>query len=402
MFTYVEQLNNKIDLNEHKLASLQEYKKMVLDSKEQMPKDLFEERTSQIEMELARLEKSIHANKKAIAHYNAAYNHLMDLRDLDSKLQLATDEKEKESLEQEILTHTDKLQRHLTILPEKLVTELQKQYLRYVEENTTPEDANGMEELVAEPSFKENKEVETTSETESIPVVDQVIEEFEEEQTVSFEENLIYIELLKIFEQEKEEFNRIKVFETPTDLEEFLNKYRELKMRCYTRLALLTDIGSKIHAENAPKKETFSVAEEQTVIEEPQIEQPSRAPIVIMLDLVEGLEIQNDSTKELRPTNVAIAESFKEELVTSDWLYNVIHYCPDVIYTEEESKDEFIKKVSVLEKNDIRLAVLKDRIEDLSDTNLIRVYNEYYAGNKNTRMTTILQLLLEERAKELV
>ena len=44
-------------------------------------------------------------------------------------------EETKESITKEILTHTNKLERHLAILPEKLIEELQQQYLEYTEKN---------------------------------------------------------------------------------------------------------------------------------------------------------------------------------------------------------------------------------------------------------------------------
>ena len=48
---------------------------------------------------------------------------------------MAKTEEEKDALTQEIIAHTSKLEKHLAILPEKLVEELQQDYIRYAENN---------------------------------------------------------------------------------------------------------------------------------------------------------------------------------------------------------------------------------------------------------------------------
>ena len=358
MTTYLGQLSNRVEINKRKLSSLEDYKKTLLNSKENIDPELLADRLTQIDMEFAKIKKTIHANQKAEAHYNAAYNHLIDLRELDRKLQVAKTEEAKESVTKEILTHTNKLEKHLAILPEKLIEELQQQYLEYTEKNP----------LIIE-------EEEDTF--EDIPVV-----------AGSFTDSVIYHELLDIFEAEKREFNEIKVFDTPEELENFINKYRDMKMNCYTRLAMLNNIGKKV-------EKTMPVAEKPEAEQEQEI-----APIVVMLSLVDGLEITSTPAKKLHATNVKISETFKDELKVANWLYNVIHYTTEIVEVPEIAHDDFMKVVAQTEKNKNRIEIVRERIGDLSMKNLERLYNEYFSKDNKKHLTTVLKVLITEKVNE--
>ena len=391
MTTYLGQLNNRVEINKRKLASLEEYKEALLNSETQIDKELLADRLTQIDMEFNKLKKAIHANQKAEAHYNAAYNHLIELRVLDSKLQMAKTDSEKESLTQEIIAHTSKLEKHLAILPEKLVEELQQDYIRYTENNP----------LIIE-------EEETVA--DDIPVV-----------AGNLTDDIIYRELLEIFEKEKREFDEIKVFDTPEELESFINKYNEMKMSCYTRLALFNNIGKEVpevateepeieYADEVEEAEKTNFVEEsvddeeQEEVSEPEIveeKQQEIAPIVVMLSLVDGLEIVPTAAKKLTATNVKISNTFKEELKVANWLYNVIHYTTEIAEIPEISHTDFMEKVAKTEKNKNRIEIVKDRINNLAPNNLVRVYNEYYGDSNNNRLTTVLKVLITEKVNEI-
>lgn len=391
MTTYLGQLNNRVEINKRKLASLEEYKDALLNSETQIDKELLADRLTQIDMEFNKLKKAIHANQKAEAHYNAAYNHLIELRVLDSKLQMAKTDEEKDALTQEIIAHTSKLEKHLAILPEKLVEELQQDYIRYTENN---------------PLIIEEEE----NVADDIPVV-----------AGNLTDDLIYRELLEIFEKEKREFDEIKVFDTPEELESFINKYNEMKMSCYTRLALFNNIGKEVpevateepeieyvdEVEEAEKPnfvEDSVEVEEQEESSEPKIveeKQQEIAPIVVMLSLVDGLEIVPTSAKKLTATNVKISNTFKEELKVANWLYNVIHYTTEIAEIPEISHTDFMEKVAKTEKNKNRIEIVKDRINNLAPNNLVRVYNEYYGDSNNNRLTTVLKVLITEKVNEI-
>ena len=333
MTTYLGQLNNRVEINKRKLASLEEYKNTLLNSETEIDKELLADRLTQIDMEFNKLKKAIHANQKAEAHYNAAYNHLIELRVLDNKLQMAKTEEDKENLTQEIIAHTSKLEKHLAILPEKLVEELQQDYIRYTENNP----------LIIE----EEEDI-----AEDIPVV-----------AGNLTDDIIYRELLEIFEKEKREFDERKVFDTPEELENFISKYSEMKMSCYTRLALFNNIGKEVEQqtemveENTEVEEveasdlieeTFEIEETEEVVEPTIVEekQPEIAPIVVMLSLVDGLEIVPSAAKKLTATNVKISNAFKEELKVANWLYNVIHYTTEIAEIPAISHTDFMEKVA--------------------------------------------------------
>ncbi|MDD5888327.1 MAG: hypothetical protein PUC82_02430 [bacterium] len=371
MTTYIGQLSNRIEINKRKLTSLEEYKATLLASKENIDKDLLADRLEQIDTEFLRLKKAIHANKKAIAHYDAAYNHLIDLRLLDNELQLTHDEEKTKKLEAEVIEHTNKLQKHLSILPEKLVNELQEAYRKYVEENPIVNVAPSDEE--------ESKE----------PLSD-------------FTNSVIYLKLLEIFEEEKKEFNDIKVFNSPKELEQFLNKYYTMKMDCYTSLAILNNIGDRITSEIPVAVESTSEDIEEESMPEPIVEEPPRKlPIITMLNLVDGLEIGKTATKKLHATNIKAKEPFKDELKNATWLYNVIHSSARLIHIADVDSASFMKEIANTEVNQKRLDVLKARIAKLGSSDIISLYNEYYNSSSMASLPTALEVLITERAKAL-
>lgn len=382
MTTYIGQLSNRIEINKRKLASLEEYKETLLARKESIDEDLLTDRLEQIDIEFARLKKIIHANKKAIAHYNAAYNHLLDLRILDNELQLTSEPTKKATLEQEIVEHTGKLQKHLEILPERLVNELQDAYREYVEQN---------------PITPVSPQIEASEDTQS-----------SQQPLNDFTNSMIYLKLLEIFEAEKNAFNDIKVFNTPAELEQFLDKYRKMKMDCYTSLALLNNIGATETVENiksatsiTAEVETITESEESISIDESDSQSPSSLPIITMLTLVDGLEISKSSAKKLHPTNIKATETFREELKTGNWLYNVIHTASKLIYVEEVASYDFMEEATTTEVNKKRIETLKERIYNLSRPDLMSLYNEYYSTPGMTSLPTALKVLISERAEKL-
>ncbi len=368
MTTYLGQLKNRVEINKQKLSSLETYKKTLLDSKDNIDADLLTDRLTQIDMEYDKLKKAIHANQKAEAHYNAAYDHLVALRTLDAKLQVAKTEEAKENLENDIITHTSKLEKHLAILPERLVEELQQQYLEYTKNNP----------LIIEEEPDENP-------ASDIPMV-----------AGSLTDNVIYHELLDIFEAEKKEFDEIKVFDSPKELEDFIAKYSNLKINCYTRLAMLNHIG-KVIEEKDIKEEPKEVEEEN----KEELQEKEMAPIIAMLSLVDGIEITTPSTDKLHISNVKISNIFKDELTNANWLYNVIHSSGEILNIPEPSFEDFMQSVSANEKNKVRIEELKKSLTNLSDKNLIRIYNEYYKEDDQKHLTTVLKILISEKVNEL-
>lgn len=375
MTSYLGQIKNRIEINKRKLESLEEYKNALLGDNGGIDKELLDDRLLQIETEFDRIKKVIHDNKKALAHYDAAYSHLLELRLLDNKLKSATDPTIKSALENDIIEHTDKLQKHLSIMPEKLVTELQDAYRKYDEENP-----------LLEPTIVTGPEAPSSA--------------------VDFTNSMIYLKLLDIFEMEKNEFNDIKVFNNPEELENFLDKYKRMKMDCYTNLALINNIGDRI------KKPEVAIDEESSFeVESPEKfaedtanrkEQAiSTLPIITMLRLVDGLEITKYQDKKLTPTNVKATEQFKEELRVGTWLYNIIHLSANLTSEPNISDAKVIENAKATEVNARRFAILNDRVSKLSTVDIMSLYKEYYSTPGMTSMPTVLKALITEKAEQI-
>lgn len=375
MTSYLGQIKNRIEINKRKLESLEEYKNALLGDNGGIDKELLDDRLLQIETEFDRIKKVIHDNKKALAHYDAAYSHLLELRLLDNKLKSATDPTIKSALENDIIEHTDKLQKHLSIMPEKLVTELQDAYRKYDEENP-----------LLEPTIVTGPEAPSSA--------------------VDFTNSMIYLKLLDIFEMEKNEFNDIKVFNNPEELENFLDKYKRMKMDCYTSLALINNIGDRIKKPEVAIDEEFSFevespekfAEDTANRKEQAI---STLPIITMLRLVDGLEITKYQDKKLTPTNVKATEQFKEELRVGTWLYNIIHLSANLTSEPNISDAKVIENAKATEVNARRFAILNDRVSKLSTVDIMSLYKEYYSTPGMTSMPTVLKALITEKAEQI-
>ena len=342
--TAFEKIGNRIDENNRKLQSLQEYKNIILSNKDQIDSDLLQERIGQIDSEAEQIKKTIHANQKAQAHYNAAFNHLVDLRSLDHKLQLARDLVDREAIEAEILEHTQKLQKHLSILPGKLVNEIQQKYLEYVENNPLTE-----EEVQMPPQEPEMSPVEETNE--------------------------LHRELLNIFEQEKEEYLAMPEFASLEELESFLDRYKAQKIECYKHF-----------------KEFSLEFEESEKYEE------EKTPEVILNSLVENITSEVKPSEKLSSTNVNISDTFKDELKSGKWLYNVVHYGTELTNVENISNQDFMNNVAKSAKNNARIEILKERLATLSIDEAKKLYDEYY--NTNKLLTTAIRVLLEEKINQ--
>lgn len=353
--TAFEKIGNRIDANNRKLKSLQEYKNIILSNKDQIDSDLLQERIGQIDSEVEQIKKSIHANQKAQAHYNAAFNHLVDLRSLDHKLQLAIDLVDREAIEAEILEHTQKLQKHLSILPGKLVNEIQQKYLEYVENNPLAEDEVQM----------------PPQEPEMSPVEEEIVEE----NMVVEEANELGKALLNIFEQEIEEFLAIREFASLEELESFLDRYKAQTIECYKHFT-----------------EFSSVFEER----EEQVEE--KTPEVILNSLVENITSEVKTSEKLSSTNVNISDTFKDELKSGKWLYNVVHYGTELANVENISNEEFMHNIATSAKNNARIEILKERLATLSVDDAKKLYDEYY--NTSKLLTTAIKVLLEEKINQ--
>lgn len=375
MTSYLGQIKNRIEINKRKLESLEEYKNALLGDNGGIDKELLDDRLLQIETEFDRIKKVIHDNKKALAHYDAAYSHLLELRLLDNKLKSATDPTIKSALENDIMEHTDKLQKHLSIMPEKLVTELQDAYRKYDEENP-----------LLEPTIVTGPEAPSSA--------------------VDFTNSMIYLKLLDIFEMEKNEFNDIKVFNNPEELENFLDKYKRMKMDCYTSLALINNIGDRIKKPEVAIDEEFSVEVEspEKFAEAPAAKKTqaiSTLPIITMLRLVDGLEITKYQDKKLTPTNIKATEQFKEELRVGTWLYNIIHLSANLTNEPNVSNAKVIENANATEVNARRFAILNDRVSKLSTVDIMSLYKEYYSTPGMTSMPTVLKALITEKAEQI-
>lgn len=408
MTAYLEQINKKIEVKTRKLANLEEYRQNLLTKSGQLDANALAERLEQIDEEYNALEKSIRINTKTKTIFEAAYKELLELRILDGKLQNTTSPSEKEELENSVIQHTAKLQEYLGRLPEKLIAELQQKYLMEAENEPLVEEKEEENPVMEPITLDQTNEIPVESSDDKVDenlsleiTDDSVVESIPEENEDSDNNNSasrIYVELLQIFDAEKREMSEIEFFDDASELEKFLDKYKELKMECHARL--LAAIEAEFEEENTETDSSVNSKEELDELIE--IPVTGEAPIIIMLDLVDKLEIMNDPNKKLHPVNISVSESFKEELTNGNWLYNVIHYTAELASVIEENDQELMARLSKLEANQKRLDVLRERVANLSKINLAKVYNEYYANNSVTRLTTALKVLLDEAINKLV
>lgn len=130
-------------------------------------------------------------------------------------------------------------------------------------------------------------------------------------------------------------------------------------------------------------------------------EKPKKGLITIIEELTDGLEITKKDGKRYRASNIKVAENFKNELRSGNFLYNVAHVAPALLKVPVQFVRKMVGNIAYRKSARERMEILKERIAKLPEEDLMTIYNEYRAGRVNQeRFPSALNTLLDERMQQ--
>lgn len=97
----------------------------------------------------------------------------------------------------------------------------------------------------------------------------------------------------------------------------------------------------------------------------------------IIDDLTHGLGIKKDDHKKLRASNIKVKESFKQELSSGNYLYNVVHFIPTILKLPVQLFMKAKNRIMSNKETQQRIETLKERVNQLSERDVKTIWNNY-------------------------
>lgn len=186
----------------------------------------------------------------------------------------------------------------------------------------------------------------------------------------------------------------------PTIKEERLGLPDKAKRRKASDAITNKEVVKIINELTSPKKEVGPVKQKDEVGFPRDAE---RGLLQIINELTDGLDLKKGDHKKLRASNIQVKESFKHEMHSGNYVYNIVHLIPSIMKVPVQLltrlKDKIFEDPEALD----RTAILKERIDRLDDKDLNIIYEEY-RGNRviQEAFPTVLNDLLNQRVHEYV
>lgn len=122
----------------------------------------------------------------------------------------------------------------------------------------------------------------------------------------------------------------------------------------------------------------------------------------IINNLVRGLQPEKKDGKRYRASNIDIKQRFKDELHSGNYLYNVVHVVPAIIKIPVQLIRKLSAKITYKESAKKRMKIIKERLDNLSDDDLMILFKEYTNHASSERYGTGLNILISERINSFV
>lgn len=125
---------------------------------------------------------------------------------------------------------------------------------------------------------------------------------------------------------------------------------------------------------------------------------PKKGLMTILEEVTKGLSVSRKDGKRYRASNIRVRDTFKNELRTGNYLYNIVHIVPTLIKIPVQLFTKLSSKIMYRQKARERIETIKERLDILPEEDLMTIYKEYRAGKVNQeRFPTALNTLLNER-----
>ena len=144
-----------------------------------------------------------------------------------------------------------------------------------------------------------------------------------------------------------------------------------------------------------PKKPTPTVT--------PQPKKPQIGLMTTIEKITKGVEVTRKDGKAYQAANIKVAQNFRNELQSGNYLYNIVHLVPAIIKVPFQFFTKISGKLRFTKESKQRIKTMKERIENLSEEELMVIYDEY-RGNRvmQERLPSAINILLQERIEQFI
>ena len=135
----------------------------------------------------------------------------------------------------------------------------------------------------------------------------------------------------------------------------------------------------------------------------PQPKKPQIGLMTTIEKITEGVEVRRKDGKAYQAANIKVAQNFKNELQSGNYLYNIVHLVPAIVKVPFQFFTKISGKLRFTKESKQRIKTMKERIENLSEDELMVIYDEY-RGNRvmQERLPSAINILLQERIEQFI
>lgn len=464
MSTYYEELQRRLDDYKKSLDLAFLELRALYVSRRSWSEDNYKKEEERIKENIDRLVDDIDENKDLLATYTLVSNYTEDIKALTSMYNEETNIKIKDEISNELLNKREFINNRLNNLPEDLSKELRKFYLestsniedskikeleskktklleivnrakdatnnskkamidifdeeRFVIENEGPfKTEKELDDFYAKymnKKIEENKRLQNLKKKQELlekklRILDTRINDRREAVSTANKININPDDYEKILTRIKKRDYVTSLFES-LGLNELSNLRRKAiypskeELEKYREIIKERLIEEKI---NQRKRSTVKALPAETVVKEVEnknLPLPTNNKVnhLMVIDkLKEGLNTKPVENRKIA-TNLEVNKEFKEELHNKENLYNVIHVVPKV----EKVPSQVVRKLSTniinRESAKDKLKVVKERLDNLNERELMVLYRQYGKHNESERFNTGINLLIQERITKFV
>ncbi len=150
-------------------------------------------------------------------------------------------------------------------------------------------------------------------------------------------------------------------------------------------------------------KPTPTLTPKPTPTMTPTPKKPKVGLISTIEKVTKGLEVSRKDGKAYQAANIRIAEGFKNELSSGNYLYNIVHFVPAIVKLPFQFLTKISGKLRFTKSAKQRIKTMKDRIDNLTEEELMVIYEEY-RGNRvmQERFPSAINILLQEKIERFV
>lgn len=135
----------------------------------------------------------------------------------------------------------------------------------------------------------------------------------------------------------------------------------------------------------------------------PEPKKPQIGLMQTIEKITRGVEVSRKDGKAYQASNIKIAQNFKNELHSGNYLYNIVHLVPAIVKVPFQFLTKISGKLRFTKESKQRIKIMKERIEQLSEEELMVIYDEY-RGNRvmQERLPSAINILLQEKVEQFI